>query len=103
MLTAETPVEERLRRLAGAPAAQRRGSGRKRGLLRQLLLVVGEYGFGRGDSSLTHAMSVAGFRSANATMVYLGARTLVSFGPALMILVPQVSAGKPMGRTLWLA
>jgi tight adherence protein C len=103
-LTAETPVAERLRRFVGEPEPVRKQSSRQRpSILQRLLLLVAEYGFGGADSSLSHTMSVAGFRSANATKVFLGTRTLVSIGPALVILVIAVSAGRPLSRALWSA
>ena len=56
-----------------------------------------------GDRSLSHRLSVAGFRAPNAAALFLGARTLVSVGPALLVLVPAVSSGKPLGRALMIA
>ena len=37
-----------------------------------------------GDRSLTHRLSVAGFRAQNVAALFLGARTLVGLGPALL-------------------
>jgi tight adherence protein C len=36
-------------------------------------------------------------------MLFLGIRTLLSFGPALAVLVPRVSTGQPLGGTLFTA
>jgi tight adherence protein C len=36
-------------------------------------------------------------------MLFLGIRMLLSFGPALLVLVPNVSAGHPLGRSLFTA
>jgi tight adherence protein C len=56
-----------------------------------------------GDRSLTHRLSVAGFRVPNAAALFLGARKLVSLGPALLVLVPAVSSGEALGRALMTA
>jgi len=56
-----------------------------------------------GDRSLTHRLSVEGFRVPNAAALFLGARTLVSLGPALLVLVPAVSSGEALGRALMTA
>lgn len=103
-LTAESPVSERLRRLIPEAAHRpRRGAEREVGLLRRLLAALGQYGFRREDASLAQRLSAAGLREPTAVAVFLGVRTLVSFGPAFLILVPQASSGKPLARTLWLA
>ncbi len=36
-------------------------------------------------------------------MLFLGTRTLLSVGPALLVLVPRVAAGKPLSRSLLLS
>ena len=56
-----------------------------------------------GDRSLTHRLSVEGFRVPTAAVLFLGARTLVSLGPALLVLVPAVSSGEALGRALMTA
>jgi tight adherence protein C len=107
LATAESVATQRLRSLvpdAAAiprPAVQRERRGR--GLVSRLLAVVGQYSVGGDDSSLTHSLSVAGIRSRNAAAIFVGTRTLLSVGPALFVLVTQVSAGKPMGRSLLFA
>jgi tight adherence protein C len=106
-VTAESPVEQRLRALApvrAARAADRSAAERGPSLLRRGLSALGQFSAGGGgESALSQRLSAAGFRSQNATAVFLGTRTLLTFGPALAILVPQVSAGKPLGRTLAVA
>lgn len=105
-LTAEAPGVQRLRRLVPESArvaeASPRTAARGTGLLQRLLVAVGQYGIGRGDRSLTQKLSTAGFRGPNATLVFLGIRTLLSLGPALLLLVYRVSAGHPLAASLWL-
>jgi len=78
-----------------ALVGRREGSGR----LGQLVAAIGSHGVGA-DSSLAQRLSVAGYRRANAAALFLGVRTLISVGPALVVLVPAVSSGKPLGRAL---
>jgi len=100
--TAETAVERRVRSLVpgqvaeAAPIMDRRGPS----AVQRSLATLGRYGVGGGERSLAQKLSVAGFRSPNAVFVFVGVRTLISFGPALMMIVPSVSQGKPLGRSL---
>jgi tight adherence protein C len=105
-LTAEAPTARRLRTLlpdavpprrARGPAAKGPGAGQR------LLAGVGRLGIGGSERSIAQKLSYAGFRASNAALLFLGARTLVSLGPALLVLVPQVSAGRPLGRACVLA
>jgi len=104
-LTAEAPGVQRLRRLVPEAVGVAQPSGRAAaqgpGPLQRLLVGVGQYGIGRGDRSLTQKLSNAGFRGPNATLVFLGVRTLLSLGPALLVLVYRVSAGQPLFASLW--
>jgi tight adherence protein C len=106
-MTAESPVEQRLRALApvrAAPAPSAASVERGPSLVRRGLSALGQYSVGgRSESVLSQRLSAAGFRGQNATALFLGTRTLFSFGPALAVLVPQVSSGKPLGRTLGIA
>jgi tight adherence protein C len=106
-LSAESPTVQRLRRLVPEPAtaAQRTGrtSGAGPGFVQQLLVGVGQYGIGRGDRSLAQRLSAAGLRGKNATLVFLGVRTLLSLPPALLVLSYRVSAGHPLAASLWVA
>jgi tight adherence protein C len=103
-VTAESPVERRLRALAPAAAATARPAAeRGPSLFQRGLSTLGQYSIGAGESRLAERLSAAGFRSQNAAALFLGTRTLLSFGPALVLLVPQVSSGKPLGRTLLIA
>src|SRR5262249_31420838 len=98
VLTAQSAVTQRVRDLVGdagrlAPKARGRS-----GLLTRLVLALGN-ALGS-DRSITHRLTVAGFRNPNATAIFLGTRTLLSFGPALAALVPAVSSGKPLAHAL---
>lgn len=106
-VTAESPVEERLRRLMPSPAAavgvKPAAVKRRPNVLRQALALLGQYGLGGDDASLRQTLSVAGIRGVNATALFLGTRTLLSVGPALLLLVPRVASGQPLGRSLLVA
>jgi tight adherence protein C len=86
-----------------AGAAPGEGKTRKVGWLRRLMAAVGELGFARGDRSLSQRLSSAGIRWPNAVAVFLGARTLLSFGPGLLVLATQLSGGRPLSASLWLS
>jgi tight adherence protein C len=102
---AESPLTQRLRGLVDAPTrteaqqAQRRA---QHGLVSQALAGIGRYGLG-GDRSLSSRLSFAGLRGAHAPALFLGIRTLISVGPALLVVVPAVSSGNPLGRTFMIA
>src|SRR4029453_13526804 len=64
---------------------------------------VGQYGLGSDDGSLRQALSVAGFRGRNATLLFVGARTILSIGPALAFLVMSVMSDRPFGRAMMMA
>ena len=103
-LRAESPVAERVRQLAAPPThtVQAAASGGTRlGPLGRLLAAIGS-GLG-GDRSISNRLAVAGLRGANATALFLGTRTLMSVGPALLVLVPAVSSGRPLDRALMMA
>jgi tight adherence protein C len=96
--TAQSPVAERLRMLGpggqvAAPAPRTKRP--RRHLVRRALTAVGKFGFGGDDQSLTGMLAVAGIRTPNAALFFLGLRTLLSFGPALLVLVRQVTVGTP--------
>lgn len=79
-------------------AKPREGTG-----LGQVLEAFGRIGFGQGDTSVAQRLSAAGYRSRNALTTFLGVRTLLSFGPALLIVIPRISSGKPLDDTLYWA
>src|SRR5207249_5109816 len=105
-VTAESAVTQRLKTLVPTAAvgaqATRFGTASRPGTMKRLLAFLGQYGVGS-DHSLRHALSVAGIRGTNATLHFLGTRTLVSFGPALAILASQISSPKPLGGTVLVA
>src|SRR5207253_2771189 len=104
-VTAESAVTQRLKILvptaAAGPQARRSGTASRPGPMKRLLAFLGQYGLGT-DDSLRHMLSVAGIRGSNATLHFLGTRTLVSFGPALAILATRISSPK-LGGTILLA
>lgn len=102
--TAESPIAQRLRMLVSdprEPAAETTVRGP--GVIAQVFAVIGQYGLGRDETSLQHSLSVGGFRGRNAPMLFLGVRTVFSFGPGLLVLVGRISGGKPLGPTLVMA
>jgi tight adherence protein C len=107
LVTAESAATQRLRQLVpGTPGTAKVDAPRDRrgnGIVARLLAVVGQYSLGGDDSSLTHSLSVAGIRTRNAAATFVGTRLILSVGPALFVLVTQVSSGKPMGRSVLFA
>jgi tight adherence protein C len=101
-LTAESPITQRLRALAPAPAAPPRTAAAAPSLPRRFLVGLGEYGGRRGDRSLAQRLSSAGFRAPSAVPLFLGTRTLLSFGPAALVFLYATNGGKPITVTLWL-
>lgn len=107
-VTSESPVAARLRGLTLTPAQiaarNRRDALAKRpGFLQSILTSLGQFAFQRNEKSLSHLLETAGMRGASAMPVFLGARTLVSIGPALLLVLPRVSSGEPLGQVLWKA
>jgi tight adherence protein C len=106
-LTAESAVERRLRTLVpGAAVATMPAetTSAEPGAVERMLVRVGRQGaVGGAERSVAQTLSMAGFRGPNAAFIFLGIRTLLSFGPALFILVPRVSQGEPLGHSLLLA
>jgi tight adherence protein C len=100
-LAPESAVAVRVRQLVdgGEGVALSRRPAARAGLMRRLLTTIGMYAGGN-DRSLSHRLSVAGFRGPHVTAVFLGTRTLLSVAPALLTLVPAVSAGRPLGNAL---
>lgn len=101
LLTAETPVERRVRELTPEDRhARRRERERAAGTLHRLLTGVGEFVFGSGSGRLSQTMSAAGLRRKNAVAYFLGLRTLISFGPGLVVIIWATSAGRPALQTV---
>ena len=101
-VTAESPVAQRLRGLGDAPRRTEAATKRQHGLVSQALTGIGRYGLG-GERSLASRLSFAGIRSGHAPALFLGIRTLISVGPALVVIVPAVSSGNPLGRSFMIA
>src|SRR5262245_54482998 len=100
--TEESTVSRRLRTLVpdnpmavGRPAADKKGPG----FLARAIGRLGHYGVTGSERSISQRLSYAGIRGTNSVMLFLGIRMLLSFGPALIVLVPHVSAGHPLGRS----
>ena len=98
-LAVESAVTQRVKLLVGDSVTDRVRRRTDSGPLGRLVAAIGSYSIG-GDSSLAQRLSVAGYRSPNAAALFLGVRTLISVGPALLVLVPAVSSGNPLGRAL---
>jgi len=101
-LTTESPIAERLRAVGSAQTDPRRkqDEGSSFGWLRNALVAIGKFGFGGDEKSLSNMLSVAGYRGPNATVLFLGVRTLLSFGPAILLMITQIAAGKPLSTAL---
>ena len=104
LLTADSPVEQRLRTVVPESAAQRATAVRPPreglGIFGRLVAVVGGLSASTNERGLTQTLSTAGYRGPNAVVVFVGIRTLLSLLPALAYLVPRISRGEPLGRTL---
>ncbi len=102
-VAAPAPASERLKQMlpqGRAKAAPKRG---ERSALAGIVQAFGQLGVGQGDASVAHRLSAAGMRGRNALTMFLGVRTLLSLGPALLIVIPRIGSGKPLGETLWWA
>jgi tight adherence protein C len=98
-LAVESAVTQRVKLLVGDSVTDRVRRRTGSGPLGRLVTAIGSHSVGA-DSSLAQRLSVAGYRSPNAAALFLGVRTLISVGPALLVLVPAVSSGNPLGRAL---
>ncbi len=103
-MTAESPAAQRLRQLVPEVATARRAAPAKTGpgsrVAKRFLAAIGQYSLGGDDSSLAHSLSVAGIRSRGAAALFVGVRTLLSVGPALVVLVINITGDKPLPRAL---
>ncbi|TMB45600.1 MAG: hypothetical protein E6J60_16850, partial [Deltaproteobacteria bacterium] len=102
-LSAESPVAQRLKTLVPELGAQAKAKKKGPGLGARLLALLGTYSFGGSENSLAKRLAYAGIRGPRAVVLFLGMRTLFSIGPALFVLVPRISSGKPLGYALLLA
>ena len=104
--TAESTVSRRLRTLvpdSPIPVAAARPEKKAPSPLSRALGTLGQYGVSGSERSVSQRLSYAGIRGSNSVMLFLGIRTLLSFGPALLVTVPRVSAGRPLGGSLLVA
>jgi tight adherence protein C len=101
LLTAETQVEQRIRSLVPQAAGAVKPAARETpGLLSRGLALIGLYTMSGNERSLRQLVATAGYRGPNAVLLFVGIRTLLSFGPALAYLVPRISAGAPLFGTV---
>jgi tight adherence protein C len=102
LLTADSPMERRLRNVVPeatttiVKAAPERGPS----VIDRVLGAVGSLTAGTNEKSLTQLLMTAGYRGPNALFVFVGLRTVLSLGPALLYLVPRISRGEPLVKTL---
>jgi tight adherence protein C len=105
LLATESEAAQRLHamvpHLVGQQQARRKGL--RLPFVSAILAAVGQYGLGSDDGSLRQALSVAGLRGRNGALLFVGARTILSVGPALAMLAMNVASGRPMGKTMLIA
>src|SRR5215813_13322633 len=101
-LAVDSAVTQRVKLLVGESETGRVRRQLGSGPLGRLVAAIGSHSVGA-DSSLAQRLAVAGYRRPNAAALFLGVRTLISIGPALLVLVPAVSSGNPLGHTLAMA
>lgn len=103
--TSESPIASRLRALTTGQDTIRPDTvvpGRAApGFLTAIVSSIGRFAFSRNERSTTNKLSAAGYRGPNALPFFLGMRTLLSFGPALAILVPNLTNGEPISDAFW--
>jgi tight adherence protein C len=105
LLATESEATQRLRamvpNLVTTQAPRKTGPGLP--FISAILTTVGKYGLGSDDGSLRQALSVAGLRGRNGTLLFVGARTLLSVGPALAFLAMNTASERPLGRAIFIA
>jgi tight adherence protein C len=106
-LTADDPVEQRLRNVvpesALARTARTTTTPRGPGIFARFLSSIGSLTAGNNDKSLSKLLTTAGYRGPTALFTFVGLRTILSVGPALMYLIPRISRGEPFVKTIGLA
>ena len=105
LLATESEATQRLRAMVPnlVTAQAPRRSGPRLPYVSAILTTVGKYGLGSDDGSLRQALSVAGLRGRNGTLLFVGARTLLSVGPALAFLAMNTASERPLGRAIFFA
>ena len=105
LLATESEATQRLRAMVPHLVAAQKT--KKRGVrlpfVSSLLATIGQYGLGSDDGTLGQALSVAGFRGRGGAALFVGARTVLSVGPALAFLMMNVWKDRPLGRAILLA
>jgi len=104
-LTADSPVEQRLRDVVPESALTRPRPKPERGVgpIGRFLAAIGSLTAGNNDKTLSKLLTTAGRRGPTALFAFVGLRTILSVGPALLYLVPRISRGEPFARTLGFA
>src|SRR5688572_6432745 len=85
-LTADSPVEQRLRNVVPESAVTRTAPGtapRRPGIISRALTALGSLTAGNNDKSLSKLLTTAGYRGQTAVFTFVGMRTMLSLGPAL--------------------
>jgi tight adherence protein C len=102
LLTADSPMERRLRNVVPEASTTIVKAAPERGpsVIDRVLGAVGSLTAGTNEKSLTQLLMTAGYRGPNALFVFVGLRTVLSLGPALLYLVPRISRGEPLVKTL---
>ena len=105
LLATESEATQRLRamvpHLVSAQKTKKRGV--RLPFVSSLLATIGQYGLGSDDGTLGQALSIAGFRGRGGAALFVGARTVLSVGPALAFLMMNVWKDRPLGRAILLA
>src|SRR4029453_13974379 len=105
LLATESEATQRLRamvpHLVGAQQPKKRGP--RLPFVSSLLSTVGQYGLGSDDGSPGQAPSGAGVRGRGGATLFVGARTVLSVGPALALLAFNVWKDRPLGKAIFLA
>jgi len=102
LLATESEATQRLRAMVPHLVTQQRTkrSGLRLPFISAILSTVGQYGLGSDDGTLRQALSIAGFRGRNGALLFVGARTILSVGPAIAFLAMNVASDRPMGRAI---
>ena len=69
----------------------------------RFLSSIGSLTAGNNDKGLTKLLTTAGYRGQTALFTFVGLRTILSVGPALIYLIPRISRGEPFVKTIGLA
>lgn len=94
-------TEVRLRDLqTQSTAEQRRQARQEESPIREAVMSVGKAVSRGNEKGLSLKLITANYRKASALPLFLGVRTLISVGPALIIVVPRFLSGLPMGKSL---